>query len=344
MIETEMSKNVKPTKLFMLIGALIVALILSGWQFLSLQLQPVNPNDNTMIEIRLPENSSAPEIAALLAQNGVIRNQKIFLLYCRQHGLDKQLRAGSYELNTSMSLPQIALQIAEGRVKNKTLTIPEGYTVKQIGDLLVKEQVCSQQQWQQALDNPGDYAFLPDGVKQADHRLEGFLFPDTYQIDESSNAADILELMLTDFVNVWDKEFAAQAQQKQMSVRDTIIIASLIEREAQVPEERQRIAGVIYNRLKTGMPLQIDATIQYALGQHRESLTYKDLEIDSPYNTYKYAGLPPGPIASPGKAAIDAALNPEENEYLYYVAKGDGTHYFSKTYAEHLAAKAKYGL
>lgn len=343
MIETEMKRNVKP-KLFLVAAALAAVLALSGWQFLSLQLQPVNPNDNSMIEVRLPESSSASEIAALLAQNGLIRNQKIFLYYCRQKGLDKQLRAGLYELSPSMSLPQVAVQIAQGKVKSKALTVPEGYTVKQIGDLLIKEQICSQQQWQEALLTPGDYAFLPTGFKQADQRLEGFLFPDTYQIDEASSAKDVLNMMLTDFAKVWEQEFAAQAQQRQISVRDTIIIASLIEREAQVPEERQRIAGVIYNRLRTNMPLQIDATIQYSLGQHRETLTYKDLEIESPYNTYKYPGLPAGPIASPGKAAIAAALNPEANEYLYYVAKGDGSHYFSRTYAEHLAAKAKYGL
>jgi UPF0755 protein len=190
----------------------------------------------------------------------------------------------------------------------------------------------------------GDYAFLPRAGTSPDKRLEGFLYPDTYWIDKTSSAEDIVAIMLARFAAVWNQEFAASAQEKNISVRDAVIIASLIEREAQVPEERKRIAGVIYNRLQAGMPLQIDATIIYSLGEHREVLTYKDLEIDSPYNTYRNAGLPVGPIACPGRASIAAALDPESNDYMYYVAKGDGSHHFSITYAEHLTAKARYGL
>ena len=151
-------------------------------------------------------------------------------------------------------------------------------------------------------------------------------------------------MMLDNFATVWNKEYAEQVSVKKLSPHNVIVIASLIEREARIPEERMRISGVIYNRLQKGMPLQIDATVLYSLGEHRETVTYKDLEINSPYNTYKNVGLPPGSIASPGRAAIDAAINPEQHSYYYYVAKGDGSHYFSSTYAEHLNAKKKYGL
>lgn len=342
MIETEM-KTSRP-RIFVLLLVLLLVLVVSGWQLFNLQLQPVDRADVTTIDVRLPESSTAGNVAALLSQNGLIRNQKVFLFYCRQQGLDKQLKAGLYELSRSMSVPQLAGKIAEGSVKSRTMTIPEGYTVKQIGDLLVKEKICTQQQWVAALTAVGDYDFLPPRTTTPERRLEGYLYPDTYSIDEASSAQDILSMMLDHFQSQWDEQFAAQAEIKKISVREVVIVASLIEREARVAEERERIAGVIFNRLQTGMPLQIDATIIYSLGEHREMLTYKDLEIDSPYNTYKYAGLPAGPIASPGGSSIAAALAPEANNYFYYVAKGDGSHHFSTTYAEHLAAKAKYGL
>ena len=296
MIETEM-KTTKPRIILLLLVLIVAGLTLSGYQLLSLQLQPVDPSDSNPVEVRLPENSTASEVAAQLAGQGLIRNEQIFLAYCRQKGLDKQLQAGLYELNRSMSLPQLAALIAEGKVKNSSLTIPEGYTVKQVGELLYKENICTPQQWEEALATVGDYAFLPPTVTSPDKRLEGFLYPDTYRIDKTSSAQGMAAMMLARFAAVWNQEFAASAQEKNISVRDAVIIASLIEREAQIPEERKRIAGVIYNRLRARMPLQIDATIIYSLGEHREALTYKDLEIDSPYNTYRNAGLPVGPIA-----------------------------------------------
>jgi len=342
MIEPEMRKT--NPKIVLLLAAFLVTLAFSGWQILAHQLQPMDPVDSSIIEVRLPEDSSAREVAALLKQNDLIRNEKVFLSYCCQKGMDKQLQAGLYEFNRSQSLPELALQISQGDVKSIAITIPEGYTARQIGELLIKQQLCTPQQWEETIRANYDYDFLTNDVVESDKRLEGFLFPDTYTIDESSSPQNIVKIMLANFSAVWDKEYAAQAAARQMSVRNTIIVASLIEREAQVPEERKTIAGVIYNRLEKGMPLQIDATVLYSLGEHRETVTYKDLEINSPYNTYKKVGLPPGPIASPGKAAIEAALNPEANDYYYYVARGDGSHQFSTTYAEHLEAKKSFGL
>lgn len=330
-------------KIIVVLSLALVA-ALAVWQLLHRQLQPVDPDDARVIEVRLPDDGTASDVAALLSQHGLIRSERLFLAYCRQQGLDKQLQAGLYEFSRSMSLPQMAAQVAAGRVKSTTMTVPEGYTVKQIGEMLAKNRVCTQEQWAQALANVGAHDFLPPVDVSPERRLEGFLYPDTYRIDESSRAEDVVAMMLANFSAVWKEQFAAQAEQKNLSVMDTVIVASLIEREARVPEERERIAGVIYNRLQAGMPLQIDATVIYSLGEHRERLTYKDLEIDSPYNTYRYPGLPAGPIASPGGQSIAAALAPEDNDYLYYVAKGDGSHHFSVTYAEHLAAKARYGL
>jgi len=344
MIEPEMKKINLKLIIVSLVFIFFVGLTFIGWQIISRQSLPVNPDDNAGIEVRIPENSSAREVAAILQKNGLIRNQDIFLNYCRQNGLDVQLKAGLYTLQKSQSLPEIAQQIAQGKVKSPSFTIPEGYTVRQIGELLVKKQICTQQQWQEAIQTDYKFDFILPGSPKNEARLEGFLFPDTYTITEKSSAQDIINMMLNNFAMVWNKSFAAQAADKKLSTRNTIIIASLIEREARIPEERQRIAGVIYNRLQKGMPLQIDATILYSLGEHRPTVTYKDLQINSPYNTYKYAGLPPGPIACPGRDAISAALNPEKNSFYYYVAKGDNSHIFSSTYAEHLNAKKQSGL
>ncbi len=341
MIEPEM-RRIRPK--IVLMGLLFVlSLSISGWQIIVHQYLPVAPNDQSLIEVRLPENSTARQVAVLLKQNGLIRHEQVFLVYLYEKGMERQLKSGLYVFSKSQSLPELAGQISEGKVKKSAFTVPEGYTVRQIGELLISKQICTQQQWAEALQASYNYDFLTP-VKSGDEKhLEGFLFPDTYTIEEGTSAQDIINMMLGRFATIWNQEYATIADAKQLGLRNTIIIASLIEKEARVAEERKVISGVIYNRLQKGMPLQIDATILYSLGVHRDTVTYQDLAINSPYNTYKNLGLPPGPIASPGRAAIDAALNPETNNYYYYVAKGDGSHYFSSTYAEHLAAIKKYG-
>jgi UPF0755 protein len=242
-----------------------------------------------------------------------------------------------------------ARERAAGRA-HKGRRIKQGITVdaqvsdfrpQQIGGLLVSHKICTLAQWNAALEKEYEYDFLQN-IAAGPHCLEGFLFPDTYSLPEDVSAEQVINLMLKNFEKVWNQEFAGTASQKNMSVYKTVTIASMVEREARVNSERKTIAGVIYNRLNQNMPLQIDATVVYALGGHKDVVTYADLEVNSPYNTYKYAGLPPGPISCPGKASLNAALNPEKHSYYYYLAKGDGSHYFSKTYDEHLQAKQKY--
>jgi UPF0755 protein len=346
MIEPEMQKKkfIINSKIILILLFSLLSLMFFGWQFVSKQYLPVDPNDKSLIEVRIPENSSGYEVAALLNKNGLIRNDKIFIRYCSQKGIDKQLKAGLYTFSKSQSLPELALQISQGKVMSSSFTIPEGYTVRQTGELLVKKQICTEQQWQEALRVDYNYEFLKIGQLGDESRLEGYLFPDTYTIGEKTTAQEIINMMLNRFAVVWNKEFAGQVSTKKLSTHNVMVIASLIEREARIPEERKKISGVIYNRLQKGMPLQIDATVIYSLGEHRETVTYKDLEINSPYNTYRNMGLPPGPIAAPGRAAIDAAINPEQHAYYYYVATGDNSHHFSLTYDEHLNAKRKYGL
>lgn len=322
--------------------AFLVIIALSLFQLnYNRQMLPVDPEDKTQIDVVIPANSSARQIAAALKTNNLIRNESIFLTHARRTHQDSRLKAGHYRFSPSQSVQEITAIIAAGKVVTNTLTIPEGFTVQQVGELLVIQKFCTPEEWKAALQKDYNYDFLPKGLV-GERRLEGFLFPDTYSLPVDTSPEQVIELMLKNFDSLWKKDFAGQAQKQNMDVHRTVIIASMVEREAMRDAERKTIAGVIYNRLQKNMPLQIDATVVYALGVHRDIVTNKDLQVNSPYNTYKYAGLPPGPISCPGKASIAAALNPQKHSYFYYLSKGDGSHYFSRTYAEHLQAKKKY--
>ncbi|MDI9479977.1 MAG: endolytic transglycosylase MltG [Bacillota bacterium] len=320
---------------------LIVA-ILMGYNYLNRQYEPVDPADHRPIDVRIPANSTAREIAIQLEEAGLVHSANAFLSYCRKEGLDSQLKAGHYIFKRSQSVSEIAGDIARGAVVTQSITIPEGYTVDQIGRLFVKQGLFTEAEWQEALEADYSFAFLEGVSPQADHALEGFLFPDTYVIPEDITTQEMIQHMLATFDHLWQEKLAAAADENNLTINETVTLASLIEREAQVGSEREVISGVIHNRLARGMLLQIDATVLYCLPNHKEVVTYADLEIDNPYNTYKYLGLPPGPIANPGLASLEAALHPQEHNYLYYVARGDGSHHFSVTYEEHLRAKGRY--
>lgn len=340
MRETEV-KHRRSRLLQLLLVIAFAVLLMIGWQMINRnQWLPVDAADKSRIELRIPPASTAADAARLLKEHDLIRSESAFLRYLKKEKLDAQLKAGLYSLSRSQSVQEISRQLAAGDTVKSSFTIPEGYTVKQIGELLVKDKVVSREDWEKALQDDYDYDFLP--AQGGEKRFEGYLFPDTYQVAEDSSAHEIINGMLKNFKSRWDSEFAQLAKDKGKTIKEAVIVASLVEKEAQVPSERKRIAGVIYNRLAIGMPLQIDATVLYSLGKHKEQITYADLKYDSPYNTYVYAGLPVGPIASPGTASIEAALSPEKHGYYYYVAKGDGSHYFSKTYAEHNTAIMKY--
>lgn len=321
----------------------IVLLAIGGFfgsRLVSQQYLPVDPNNKTPVDVFIPAESSARQIAAILEEHQVIRSQKAFLSYCRKEKLDVQLKPGHYSFNRSQSLAQIARSIAAGQVVKIKVTVPEGYTVKEIGAMLVEKGVCTEASWQEAIKADYPYNFLKDVPASSKYRLEGFLFPDTYYIEENTSSQEIVNMMLNNFATLWDQEFAIQA--KNMSVYETIILASLIEEEAMHNDERKTISGVIQNRLRDGMYLQLCPTVLYCFDQKKTKLNNADLEIESPYNTYRNPGLPPGPIANPGKASIAAALNPEKHSYYFYVSKGDGSHYFSRTYQEHLQAMSRY--
>ncbi|MGI5911935.1 MAG: endolytic transglycosylase MltG [Syntrophomonadaceae bacterium] len=306
------------------------------------QYLPVDPANQKPIDVYIPADSSARQVASILHEHQLIRSQNTFLSYCSKEKLDTRLKPGHYSFNQSLSLAEIAQRIAAGQVIKIKITIPEGYTVNEIGAMLSEKQLCTQEAWQKAVQANYPYDFLNKVPSEAKQKLEGFLFPDTYYIEKGASSQDIVEIMLQNFASIWDKEFAQQAKAKNMDVFETIILASLIEEEAMHDDERVTISGVIKNRLQKGMYLQLCPTVLYCIDEKKTELSNADLDIESPYNTYRNPGLPPGPIANPGKASIAAALNPEENEYFFYVAKGNGTHYFSRTFDEHLQAMARY--
>ncbi len=299
------------------------------------------------VSVSIPEGSSTQAIADILEEGGVVTSAFGFTALVKKEDAGASLRPGEYTFGPgTVTNAEVLDSLLKGNIMENTvnITIPEGLTVQQTARQVAASGLCTEEEFLQAAGAyPAEYEYIPQG--DTFQKLEGFLFPETYNVGADWGASDIIGLMLKQFDSVWTKERRDQAESMGMSPLEVLTVASLVEREARVDEERALIAGVIYNRLEAGMRLQIDATVQYALGEQKDRLLYSDLEIDSPYNTYKNDGLPPGPIASPGLASIDAALYPEQSSYLYYqtTIEGDGSHYFCETLEEHNAYKAQKG-
>lgn len=294
-------------------------------------------------KIVIPKGSSVKSISRILEKDNMIKDSFAFELYLKVNKMEGKIKAGKYSLNNAMKVPEIVDVIVSGKALIDTVkfTIPEGYNLDQIVEKLNSLGVVSPESIQTALKaKVYDYEFIGQ-IPQRENKLEGYLFPDTYEIYKDTTAEAIVDKLLERFDSLFTEEYRNRAKEMNMTIDQVIILASIIEREGKLDSERKTISAVFHNRLKKNMKLQSCATIQYILKEQKEVLTYKDLEIESPYNTYKYAGLPLGPIASPGLKSIEAALYPEEADYLYFVTKGDGSHIFSRTYDEHLRAQNK---
>lgn len=292
--------------------------------------------------VTIQKGATVREIGDQLAQKGLIRNKNAFLILARMTGKEKQLKAGSYRISSAWPLSKILDRVVGGQVATSRVTIPEGYNLAQIRELLAARGFVNADAFRDAL-NTGDfsYAFLKD-IPQGEQRLEGFLFPDTYEVRDDITAKEIIDLMLKRFDQAFTPDLRQRAAALGWSCREVVTLASLVEREAKLDQERPLVASVFLNRLKYGIPLGSCATIQYILGEPKDPLTYADLKIPSPYNTYLHQGLPPGPIANPGLASIKAVLYPAQEDYLYFVARGDGSHQFSRTLGEHETAARRY--
>lgn len=303
-------------------------------------LTPANALDSGPVLVEIPAHDGVLDIAGRLYKAGAIRSRVGFVLLAGVRGSSRQLKAGEYELARGASTLDVLKQIEAGRVKQHLVLHPEGATVAEIARVLESERLA-----------PGgavarlatDRAFLAtlgiDGPS-----IEGYLFPDTYQLVRGMTTEEILTRMVQRLRAKAGPELTARAQARGLSVHQLLTLASIIEREAVDRGELRTISAVFWNRLKINMPLQADPTVQYATGKERRTLTRADLATDHPYNTYRRSGLPPGPIASPGLAAIEAALDPAPVKYLYFVAMDDHRHYFSASLSEHNAAVARYRL
>ncbi len=320
-----------------------------GWAWWSWATAPVTAaevqavDDLNSVQIAIPTGTSGQQIGQDLESAGLIRSAMAWKLWSRWQSLQNAeggFQAGTYAISPTASMVDIAQTIWDGQVIQTSFTIPEGWNRDQMADYFQQQGFFSAEEFLAATEqiSRDQYPWLPDGIPH----LEGFLFPDTYQLPlEGVTAPGVVDLMLERF------ETAAlpiyqEAPSPTLSLLDWVTLSSIVEKESVVPDERNLIAGVFTNRLEMGMPLGADPTVEYGLGIRQtknQPLTWAQVETPSPYNTYINTGLPPTPIASPGQASLAAALTPEETEYLYFVARYDGTHVFSRTLAEHEAAR-----
>ncbi|MDR7433817.1 MAG: endolytic transglycosylase MltG [Armatimonadota bacterium] len=315
---------------------LLLVLAVSAWGIV-IATSPIDPRGQPK-SIVIPRNASTSQIGELLEREKLIRHRLFFTAAVGIMNRSGDLKAGEYRLSPAMSLWEIVARLVKGEALLHSVTIPEGFTASQIAALLEERGLAKRERFLALVFEPSRFPF---SFLAGARSLEGYLFPDTYLLPRGVREEAIIQRMLQRFDEVVSQEMRERAKALGLSLHQIVTIASMIEREAKRPEERPLIAQVIYNRLKRGMRLEIDATVLYALGHHKERLDLRDLDVESPYNTYRHPGLPPGPIANPGLDSIRAALYPANADYLYYVAKPDGSHVFSRTYQEHLEAQRR---
>ena len=282
----------------------------------------------------IPRGASFADAADSLSKANLVGWRKMFRVYARVTGGDRNIKPGTYLLRHGTPWKDIIGALHGGHGLVNTITIPEGYTIAQITPLLAKTLKVPVESVQAAVRDTSLLARLdiPNPT------LEGYLFPDTYAFPLGTTASQAVHEMVYDFERRWKPEWDAKASALKINRNDLVTMASIVEKEARVPEERPVIAAVYYNRLRKGMLLQADPTVQYALGHHVGRVLYKDLAVKSPYNTYINKGLPPGPVAAPGVASLAAAANPANVPYIYFVASPDGHHEFRMTLQEHTGA------
>lgn len=300
------------------------------------------PGSNKIVNFVVEKGEGAKEISIKLKSEGLIKHSSIFRTYVLFKGLSKKLQAGQYELSPSMNLPSIVKKLSRGEIIKEKITIIEGWNLKNITQYFQDNEISTQEEFLELTkkDFSQGLSFLLD--KPKDLSLEGYLFPDTYEVIPGASAENIIRKILNNLDQKITPDLREEINQQGKSIFEIITMASLLEKEVRTLEDKKIVSGILWKRLEIGMPLQVDATINYITGKNDDGASFIDLEIDSPYNTYKYYGLPLGPIANPGLDSILAAIYPQDSDYLYYLSDHDGRTIFSETYKEHNAAKAKY--
>ncbi len=324
----------KSVKILIAAVAVVVLVAVAVIGYVFTEIAAVGRKDGE-VTVEIPQGAGASAIGRVLQENGVIGNALIFRLYT--YGKNYAFQYGTFTLNPSDGYDALIedLQQTQALRDTVTLTVPEGTEVREIVDMLVNLGLGNKEEIKQIINTYAfDFPLLSQMPTDTEYRLEGYLFPDTYQIYKEAsteNIASIIQRMLDNF-----QSKTADLQAQADNWNEIIILASIIEREGQKAEELPLVSSVFHNRINQGIKLESCATVQYILEERKPVLSWADTEIDNPYNTYMYEGLTPGPIANPGLAAIEAAMNPATSDYLFFVANSDGSHLFGRTYQEHL--------
>lgn len=336
--------NDKSKKIVVFLIAILVLIIVTTFVVIQ-QMGPYNKNNKEDIVIDIPTGSTLSQVTNILKENNLIKNKTLFKLYVRVSNNSSKLKSGKYLFNQTYSNKEIIKDLSKGKVYNDgiKITVPEGSTSFEIMDILAKNKLGEKNVYEELINNPKEFKekfkFLDDEKIKS---LEGFLYPSTYYFNEKQSEKEVLEHMLETFDSKYTDKLQKRQNELNKSLYEVINLSSIVEKEAVLDEDRPIIASVFYNRIKINMPLQSDATIQYIFKERKKSITYNDLKIDSPYNTYKVEGLPPTPIANPGIKSIEAVLYPANTEYLYFVATIEGGNTYSKTYEEHVKNVEEY--
>jgi UPF0755 protein len=288
--------------------------------------------------IEITEGMGLGSVARLLKQEGLISNEAVFIVFGKLSGAERQIQKGQYLFDPAISPFEILSALRSGRVLLHDVTIPEGYTMDQIARVMEERELATHSEFMYAATDRSFMAELRIDAESA----EGYLFPDTYHFPKDIGAYGIIRAMVSTFEGAFTPEMSKRMEALSLTRGEVVTLASIIEKETSVDRERTLISAVFHNRLKRRIPLQSDPTVIYAIPEFDGNLRRKDLSIHSPYNTYRFSGLPPGPIASPGKDSLIAALYPDSENFFYFVSKNDGTHHFSKTLSEHNKAVDRY--
>lgn len=314
-----------------------VSMLLSAWIITAANdLLALDKPDEEII-VKIPKNATAGDVAEILDDSGVINREYLFRFFTWLTEDDAVFPEGSYKLNSALDYRAILRRLTSKRTALNTVkvTISEGMEVHQIVDVLVKNEVCEKAELEKALAGGDfDYDFVGNLPKGKITRLEGYLFPDTYEFYVGDDAERVVDKFLRNFSNKFNDDMEKRAKSLGFTTHELITLASIVEREA-LASDRENISSVFHNRLDDGMKLESCATVQYILEERKKVISIEDTQIDNKYNTYKYGGLPPGPIANPGLDAIEATLYPADTGYYFFALQEDGTHKFSKTYEEH---------
>ena len=332
-------------KLLLILLTILVASGLGIYGFYNNGLKPVD-SQGEEITINIPAGSNSTQIGEILYQNKLIRNESVYKFKLRRMDLASQLKAGSYSLSQSMDLEEIINSLTRGGQSSETtrFTIPEGFELQEIAARLEGQGIVNGERFMELAGSKEnfeeDFLFLKE--LNDGQSLEGFLFPSTYEIFENESEESIIRRMLREFERIYEGELRDKKDNVGLDLNGIVTMASIIEREGKLDRERPLMSAVFYNRIEIGMNLQSCATVQYALGERKPVLSNQDTRIDSPFNTYTNRGLPPAPIAAPGRASLIAAVEPADVDYLFFVLTGDdGSHTFTTNYQDHLNARPR---